>query len=148
VDSSILAKKLKEGFGSLTSPENVPEPRTGGGPLNKIFGKLLPQPTPENPNPYATMSQDKLQELLDKAGALPFKKFKSAQSAIEKELQARRDKEQAEATEELRKFRRLDENDVKTMGLRKGGKVKAKAKPVKRRGDGCCVKGKTKGRMV
>jgi len=33
-------------------------------------------------------------------------------------------------------------------GMRKGGMVKSKPKATKSRGDGCCVKGKTKGRMV
>jgi hypothetical protein len=35
-----------------------------------------------------------------------------------------------------------------TVGMKKGGKVKAKVSSASKRADGCCVKGKTKGRMV
>ena len=41
-------------------------------------------------------------------------------------------------------FRRLDEEDVKEMGLKKGGKVSSASK----RADGCATKGKTRGKMV
>jgi len=33
-------------------------------------------------------------------------------------------------------------------GMKKGGAVKAKSSSASKRADGCCVKGKTKGRMV
>ena len=42
-------------------------------------------------------------------------------------------------------FRRLDEEDVKEMGLKKGGVVKSSAS---KRADGCATKGKTRGKMV
>jgi hypothetical protein len=42
-------------------------------------------------------------------------------------------------------FRRLDEEDVRRMGLKKGGMVKSSAS---KRADGIAVKGKTKGRIV
>jgi hypothetical protein len=41
-------------------------------------------------------------------------------------------------------FSRLDEEDVKEMGLKKGGKVSSASK----RADGCATKGKTRGKMV
>ena len=41
-------------------------------------------------------------------------------------------------------FRRLDEEDVEEMGLKKGGKVLSASK----RADGCATKGKTRGKMV
>lgn len=44
---------------------------------------------------------------------------------------------------------RGDYNEEPDTGMRKGGMVKkSKPKATKSRGDGCCVKGKTKGRMV
>lgn len=46
--------------------------------------------------------------------------------------------------EEDRKFRRAAAKAFGEKGYAKGGKVKS----TKRRGDGCCVKGKTKGRFV
>ena len=42
-------------------------------------------------------------------------------------------------------FRRLDEEDVKEMGLKKGGVVKSSAS---KRADGIATKGKTRGKMV
>jgi len=42
-------------------------------------------------------------------------------------------------------FRRLDEEDVKEMGLKKGGVVKSSAS---KRADGCATKGKTRGKIV
>jgi hypothetical protein len=47
-----------------------------------------------------------------------------------------------EATEKEKMGRSLQDKARKSMGMKKGGKVK------KHRGDGCCMKGKTKGRMV
>ena len=46
-----------------------------------------------------------------------------------------------EATEKEKMGRALQDNARKSMGMKKGGAVK-------HRGDGCCMKGKTKGRMV
>lgn len=48
------------------------------------------------------------------------------------------DKEAREAANEERR---------ETRGMKKGGAVKAKKSAPKRRGDGCAVRGKTKGRM-
>ncbi len=42
-------------------------------------------------------------------------------------------------------FKRLDEEDVKEMGLKKGGVVKSSAS---KRADGCATKGKTRGKMI
>ena len=42
-----------------------------------------------------------------------------------------------------------ERREASRMGMKKGGMVKkSKPKATKSRGDGCCVKGKTKGRMV
>jgi hypothetical protein len=41
-------------------------------------------------------------------------------------------------------FKRLDEEDVRELGLKKGGKVSSASK----RADGCAARGKTRGRMV
>jgi hypothetical protein len=41
-------------------------------------------------------------------------------------------------------FKRLDEDDVRELGLKKGGKVSSASK----RADGCAARGKTRGRMV
>lgn len=41
----------------------------------------------------------------------------------------------------------LDAMRAKPMGMKKGGAVKKMAKGGMTRGDGCCMKGKTKGKM-
>jgi hypothetical protein len=74
-----------------------------------------------------------------------FKDIEKAQDLKKERLTDIRDnqKKRKEAREEVRK------KELKGMGLKAGGKVKAKKKAVKKfRGDGIAKKGKTKGRII
>jgi hypothetical protein len=72
--------------------------------------------------------------------------FKKAASMIAEKF-AKQQAERASLHDALSQanFRRLDEEDVKEMGLKKGGVVKSSAS---KRADGCATKGKTRGKMV
>lgn len=69
-------------------------------------------------------------------------------------LDTARAKEAKADTEIARKFEETTNVDTSKntnpMGdtYKKGGKVKSKVSSASKRGDGCCVKGKTRGRMV
>jgi Arc/MetJ-type ribon-helix-helix transcriptional regulator len=62
------------------------------------------------------------------------------QDMMKKEAAAQAEKQAVNEALASAKFKRLDEEDVRRMGLKKGGYVK--------KADGCAKRGKTKGRMV
>jgi hypothetical protein len=62
------------------------------------------------------------------------------QDMMKKEAAAQAERQAVNEALANAKFKRLDEEDVRRMGLKKGGYVK--------KADGCAKRGKTKGRMV
>ena len=62
------------------------------------------------------------------------------QDMMKKEAAAQAERQAVNEALTNAKFKRLDEEDVRRMGLKKGGYVK--------KADGCAKRGKTKGRMV
>ena len=62
------------------------------------------------------------------------------QDIMKKEAAAQAERQAVNEALANAKFKRLDEEDVRRMGLKKGGYVK--------KADGCAKRGKTKGRMV
>ena len=62
------------------------------------------------------------------------------QDMMKKEAAAQAERQAVNEALANAKFKRLDEEDVRRMGLKKGGYVK--------KADGCSKRGKTKGRLV
>ena len=54
----------------------------------------------------------------------------------------------ATADEKRKKLELQQQAGARGIQMKKGGKVKAKVSSASKRADGCCTKGKTKGRMV
>jgi heme oxygenase len=67
------------------------------------------------------------------------------QDMMKKEAAAQAERNMVNEALASANFKRLDEEDVRRMGLKKGGMVKSSAS---KRADGIAIKGKTKGRMV
>jgi hypothetical protein len=62
------------------------------------------------------------------------------QDMMKKEAAAQAERNMVNEALASAKFKRLDEEDVRRMGLKKGGKVSSASK----RADGCAIRGKTR----